>query len=122
MKPLRIGFVPAHREPLDEDWAVEMRRRCLDALLRNSQLEIIVPDERLTKRGCVRDDSEAEKVVVLFREKEIDGLIIGTMTFGDEVSPLAIASAFCDKPILLFGTKEGPFTTDGNRLSDSFCG
>lgn len=24
--------------------------------------------------------------------------------------------------ILLFGTKEGPFTADGNRLSDSFCG
>jgi L-fucose isomerase-like protein len=122
MEPLRIGFVPAHREPFDEDWAVEIRRRCLDAFTQSLQLEIIVPDERLTKGGCVRDDDEAEKVVALFREKKIDGLVIGAMTFGDEVSALALASAFRDKPIFLFGTKEGSFTADGNRRSDSFCG
>jgi len=122
MKPLKIGFVPAHREPFDEDWALKMRRRCLDNFPRNPLMEIIVPDERLTKGGCIRDDGEAEKVIALFREKKIDGLIIGTMTFGDEVSALAVASAFRDKPILLFGTKEGPFTADGNRRSDSFCG
>jgi L-fucose isomerase-like protein len=122
MRTLKIGFVPAHREPFGEDWAVEMRRRCLDAFPHSPQLEIIVPHERLTKGGCVRDDDEAEKVVALFRENEIDGLVIGTMTFGDEVSALAVASAFRDKPVLLFGTKEGPFTPDGNRLSDSFCG
>jgi L-fucose isomerase-like protein len=122
MEVLRIGFVPAHREPFDEEWAEEMRRRCLDAFPNSSRMEIIVPDEKLTKGGCVRDDTEAEKVIDLFKGKEIDGLIIGTMTFGDEVSALAVASAFRDKPVLLFGTKEGSFTTDGNRRSDSFCG
>jgi L-fucose isomerase-like protein len=122
MKPLKIGFVPAHREPFDEAWAAEMRRRCLDVFSHTDQLEIVVPDERLTKGGCLRDDSEAEKVIALFKEKEINGLIIGTMTFGDEVAALAVASAFQDKPIFLFGTKEGPFTKDGNRRSDSFCG
>ncbi|MFC1921287.1 L-fucose/L-arabinose isomerase family protein [Chloroflexota bacterium] len=122
MKALKIGFVPAHREPFDEDWAVEMRCRCLDAFPHSSQLEIIVPDEKLTIGGCVRDDGEAEKVIALFNGKDIDGLIIGTMTFGDEVSALTVASAFRDKPVLLFGTKEGSFTPDGNRRSDSFCG
>jgi L-fucose isomerase-like protein len=122
MEPLRIGFVPAHREPFDEDWASKMRRRCLDAFSSTPQLEIIVPGERLTRGGCVRDDGEAEKVIALFREKKIDGLVIGTMTFGDEVSALSVASAFRDKPVLLFGTKEGPFTSEGNRRSDSFCG
>jgi L-fucose isomerase-like protein len=122
MEPLKIGFVPAHREPFDEGWASKMRRRCLDNFTYNTFMQIIVPDEHLTKGGCVRDDSEAEKVITLFREKKIDGLIIGTMTFGDEVSALTVASAFRDKPILLFGTKEGPFTADGNRRSDSFCG
>jgi L-fucose isomerase-like protein len=122
MEPLKIGFVPAHREPFDEDWASKMRRRCLTVFSRIPRLEIIVPDERLTRGGCVRDDSEAESVITLFKEKKIDGLIIGTMTFGDEVSALTVASAFRDKPVLLFGTKEGPFTPDGNRRSDSFCG
>jgi L-fucose isomerase-like protein len=122
MEPLKIGFVPAHREPFDENWASKMRRRCLDAFRLNPTVQIIVPDEKLTRGGCVRDDGEAEKVVALFKAKEIDGLIIGTMTFGDEVSALAVASAFRDKPVLLFGTKEGSFTSDGNRRSDSFCG
>jgi L-fucose isomerase-like protein len=122
MEPLKIGFVPAHREPFDEDWASKMRRRCLDSFPRGPLMEIIVPDERLTRGGCVRDDNEAEKVIALFGEKKIDGLIIGTVTFGDEVSALSVASAFRDKPVLLFGTKEGPFTADGNRRSDSFCG
>jgi L-fucose isomerase-like protein len=122
MKQLKIGFVPAHREPFDEDWAIKIRRRCLDALSHSSQVEIIVPEEKLTKGGCVRNDDEAEKAIALFREKDINGLIIGTMTFGDEVSALAVASAFRDKPLFLFGTKEGPFTDDGNRRSDSFCG
>ena len=122
MERLKIGFVPAHREPFDQNWAAKMRERCLKAFSQNKMLEIIVPDTQLTQGGCVRDDHEAEKAIALFRENEIDGLIIGTMTFGDEVSALSVASAFRDRPILLFGTKEGPFTADGNRRSDSFCG
>lgn len=122
MENIKIGFVPAHREPFDEDWAAQMRKRCLDVLSRVPQLEIVVPDEQLTRKGCVWDDRDAEKTIRLFREKGIDGLLIGTMTFGDEVSALAIASAFQDLPILLFGTKEGAFTAEGGRRSDSFCG
>jgi L-fucose isomerase-like protein len=122
MNILRIGFVPAHRAPFDEEWAAAMRKRCLDAFPGSPLVKIIVPDKEFTKRGCVRDDEEAERVIEFFRKTGIDGLIIGTMTFGDEVSALSIASAFRDKPILLFGTKEGPFTADGNRKSDSFCG
>lgn len=122
METLKIGFVPAHREPFDESWAAKMQKRCLDAFPSGPLLRIIVPDEKLTKGGCVRDDSEAGKVIDLFKKSGIDGLIIGAMTFGDEVSALSIVSAFRELPVLLFGTKEGPFTADGNRRSDSFCG
>ncbi|NLE09125.1 MAG: hypothetical protein GX631_07730, partial [Dehalococcoidales bacterium] len=122
MKKIRLGFVPAHREPFDENWAEAMRKRCLDSFAGIEGVEIIVPDKKLTKNGCVRNDDEAEKTIALFAEKGIDGLLIGTMTFGDEVAALSVASAFQDLPILLFGTKEGPFTADGGRRSDSFCG
>lgn len=122
MDKLKIGFVPAHREPFNEDWAVDMRRRCLSALKKVPNVEIIVPDEKLTPHGLVRDDTDADKAISLFREKEISGLMVGTMTFGDEVAALAIATAFQDLPVLLFGTREGAFTVDGNRRSDSFCG
>ena len=122
MEKIRIGFIPAHREPFDDDWAARMRKRCLDALAKIPQLEIVAPDGKLTAGGLVRDDGDADKVIKLFKTMVIQGLIIGTMTFGDEVSALSIASAFEGLPLMLFGTKEGPFTADGNRLSDSFCG
>jgi len=122
MEKVRIGFVPAHRDPFDEAWAAQMRRRCLDILSKVPWLEIIAPDKTTTPLGLVRDDEDAEKAINLFRSKRIQGLIIGTMTFGDEVSALAVASAFRKLPILLFGTLEGDFKADGGRRSDSFCG
>jgi L-fucose isomerase-like protein len=118
---VKIGFVPAHREPFDEEWAIEMRKRCLTTFSKVEVMDLVVPEET-TRNGLVRDDGDAEKTIHLFKEAKIDGLIIGTMTFGDEVSALAVASAFSSKPILLFGTKEGPFKPDGGRKSDAFCG
>jgi L-fucose isomerase-like protein len=99
-----------------------MRKRCLDALNKIPHLEVVAPDGRLTQGGLVRDDGDADRVIRLFKAGDIQGLLIGTMTFGDEVSALSIASAFEGIPLMLFGTKEGPFTADGNRRSDSFCG
>ena len=122
MDKLRIGFVPAHREPFDDKWAVQMRKRCLDAFAGVPQLEVVVPDGKLTAGGLVRDDGDAVKVINLFKARHIQGLVIGTMTFGDEVSALSVASAFTGLPLMIFGTREGPFTSDGNRRSDSFCG
>lgn len=122
MENVKIGFIPAHRDPFDENWAAEMRKRCQKAMAKIPGLEIVAPDEKLTRKGLVRDDGDAGKTIRLFREKGIDGLIIGTMTFGDEISALSIASAFQDLPLLLFGTKEGAFTEQGSRRSDSFCG
>jgi len=121
----RIGFVPAHRVPFSEDWAVDMRHRVLKALepiCKDLNMEVVVPDKALTENGLVRDDGDAEKVERLFKDKEVAGIIIGTMTFGDEISAITVAERMSEMPVLLFGTKEGAFTEDGNRRSDSFCG
>jgi L-fucose isomerase-like protein len=121
----RIGFVPAHRVPFSEDWAVDMRRRVLKALepiCKNLDIGVVVPDKALTENGLVRNDKDAEKVIKLFKDKEVAGIIIGTMTFGDEISAITVAERMPELPVLLFGTKEGAFTPDGNRRSDSFCG
>jgi L-fucose isomerase-like protein len=122
MDTIRIGFVPAHRQSLSEEWAGQMRQKCLKVFTKIPGLKIIVPDGELTEGGFVRNIAEAEKVINFFREEGIDGLIIGTMNFGDEISTLTIASAFRDKPQLLFGTKEAEVPPCGVRISDSFCG
>lgn len=122
MEKIKLGFVPAHRVPFNEDWAAKMRQRCLVSFAKIPGLEIIVPDEKLTDRGFVRNDAEAAKVIRYFQDKGIDGLIIGAVTFGDEVAALAVAQAFREKPVFLFGTKEAAITPEGLRSSDSFCG
>ena len=121
MEKVTIGFVPAHRDPFDEAWAIDMRRRTLEALSQADGLEVIVPDENWTQNGLLRDDSDADAVIDLFSNAGVSGVIIGTMTFGDEISAVSVAEAL-GVPVLLFGTKEGDFTADGNRRSDSFCG
>jgi L-fucose isomerase-like protein len=121
MDKIRLGFIPSHRYPFDEEWAVEMRRRTIDTLGAVPGVEIVVPSVGLIHNGLVRDDTGARATIDLFAQRGVQGIIIGTMTFGDEVSAVSIAEAL-DVPVLVFGTKEGPFTSDGGRRSDAFCG
>ena len=71
MKTTKLGFVPAHREPFDESWAMQMRQRCLDVFSKIPGLEVICPNEKMTTGGLVRSDGDAEKTIKLFQEKEI---------------------------------------------------
>ncbi len=86
------------------------------------EIELIYPDKELTDGGLVTFMEDAKKVIKLFKEKDIKGLLIGMMTFGEEIPNLLVAEAFSNLPVQIFSTKEGPFTGDGNRKSDSFCG
>ncbi|MCJ7666536.1 MAG: hypothetical protein MUO59_07370, partial [Actinobacteria bacterium] len=118
-----IGFVPSHRSPFNKEWAINMRDRVIKSIEKNIEdIELICPDKKLTDGGLVTFAEDAEKAIKLFKEKDIKGLIIGMMTFGEEIPNLLIAEAFDGIPVQVFGTKEGPFTEDGNRKSDSFCG
>ena len=120
---VKIGFVPSHRVPFNEEWAIEMRNRVIKSINKSlPEIELIYPDDKLTDGGLVTFEKDAEKVIDLFKQKEIEGLLIGMMTFGEELPNLTIADAFDKLPMQIFGTREGPFTEDGNRKSDSFCG
>lgn len=124
MGEVKIGFVPAHREPFDEDWAVKMKKGVLKALgpLSEKGIRIVPPDEHITKNGLVRDEKDEEKVLAYFKDKKLSGIMIGAMTFGDEISAATLAQSMAELPVLLFSTKEGPFTAEGSRKSDAFCG
>lgn len=124
----KLGFIPSHRYPFDEDWAVEVRRRTIEAIAKIDAVDLVVPDERLTRNGLVRGMEDVEAVKKLFRDERVDGVLIGCMTFGDENSAVDIAvsvkhdAALMYKPVLVFPTKEPPFAPDGGRSSDAFCG
>lgn len=122
MRTVKLGFVPLHRYPFDEKWGVEIRRRIIESISRIPGVQLIYPSEDLTKMGLVWDDDDAEKVIDLFKREKVDGLLIGTMTFGDELAGARVAEEFKGFPIAVFGTKEPETLPGGFRRSDSFCG
>lgn len=121
VEKVKLGLVPLHRDPFDESWARKLRDRTIAALSSVGELSLVYPEDGLTKNGLVRDDDDAKKVIELFTSQKVQGLILGTMTFGDEVAGASIAQAL-RVPALVFGTKEPPISSEGFRSSDSFCG
>ncbi|MCX8187494.1 MAG: L-fucose/L-arabinose isomerase family protein [Nitrososphaeria archaeon] len=122
MRTVKLGFVPLHRYPFDEKWGVEIRRRVIESVSKIPGVRLIYPGEDLTKMGLVWDDDDAEKVIDFFKSEKVDGLLIGTMTFGDELAGARVAEEFKGYPIAVFGTKEPEPLPGGFRRSDSFCG
>lgn len=127
MSTVRLGFVPAKRDSraYSDEWAMEMKRRTIAALADVPGLEIVTPDEQLTQAGVVRNDDDARKVIKLFREKSVDGILIGGMDFSDEISACLVAEGLPGVPVLVFATEESPdlfLPTMEAQTSDSFCG
>ncbi|MCD6536136.1 MAG: L-fucose/L-arabinose isomerase family protein [Thaumarchaeota archaeon] len=122
MRKVKLGFVPLHRYPFDEKWGAEIRERTIREISKMQFIDLVYPDENLTKMGLVWDDDDAEKVISLFKRENVEGLLIGTMTFGDELAGARVAEEFKGYPIAIFGTKEPEVLPGGFRRSDSFCG
>jgi L-fucose isomerase-like protein len=123
MQKVKVGFVPSHRVPFGEDWAADMRARCLKEMGKVPGLEVVAPDASMTQGGVVRNLQDARKVVKLFKDREVVGVVVGGMTFGHEISAVGGVLANLPRgiPVLHFATK-GKVAEDGSRPSDSWCG
>lgn len=124
MRSVKIGFIPSHREPFGEEWAVQMRARCIEQLRLVPGLKLVAPNESLTHNGLVRSIEEGERARELFLREQVAGVIVGGMTFGHETSAVGvtIAGMPAGTPVLQFATKGAPIGPEGTRASDSWCG
>ncbi|MCD6300744.1 MAG: hypothetical protein J7L82_01580 [Staphylothermus sp.] len=124
MKRITLGLVLLHRYPFDENWAVRLKNWFIESIEKNfgEYVELVYASEANTKMGLVIDDDDAEKIVKLFHEKVVDGIVMITLTFGDELAGAYVAERFKGKPIIVFATKEPQVLPGGFRRSDSFCG
>lgn len=124
MEKIRIGFVPLHRYPFDETWAQELKKRFINVIEQRFRdfVELVYPTEKDVKMGLVTDDEDAEKTIKLFRERGVEGIVLSTLTFGDELAGARVAEEFRGAPIIVFATKEPEAIPGGFRRSDSFCG
>src|SRR5579862_2035367 len=105
-KPVKLGFIPANRGFFSPVLAAKMRREAIEAM-EEQGIQVVVPDSNETKAGCVENIKEAELAAKLFRQADVDGIVIGAVNFGDEqAAAWAVKKARLNVPILIFGCEE----------------
>jgi len=119
---LKLGFIPANRGFFSAELAAAMRRQTIDAMEKQG-IEVVVPGEDQTKVGCVENRREAELCAELFRARDVQGIVIGAVNFGDEqAAAWTVRQARLDVPVLIFGCQEEEVLTPKTRRRDAFCG
>ncbi|MCX7800299.1 MAG: L-fucose/L-arabinose isomerase family protein [Fimbriimonadales bacterium] len=122
LKKIKLGFIPANRGFFSSALAAKMRGQAI-AAMESLGIEVVVPSEEQTKVGCVMSIAEAEVAARLFREANVDGIVIGAVNFGDEQSAAwAVKKAGLNVPVLIFGCQEEETLTMQTPRRDSFCG
>jgi L-fucose isomerase-like protein len=119
---MKIGLIPANRGFFSDELAVKMRNATVLAMEKVG-LEVIVPDSSLTKLGCVETLEEAQKTGRLFRDEDVQGIIVAAVNFGDEQAvAFTIKEARLNVPVLIFGCQEEEVLKPTTARRDSFCG
>jgi len=77
--------------------------------------------EGINEVGVLYNDQDAQKVIKLFRDQEVDGILLINANFGNEEVAGHVARAL-KKPILLWAPLDDEFASDGMRFTDSQCG
>ncbi|NQU39715.1 MAG: L-fucose/L-arabinose isomerase family protein [Lentisphaerae bacterium] len=121
-RPPVLGFIPASRGFFDATLALRMREQAIEAF-EAMGVELVYPSLEQTRNGCVESRAETELVGALFRERGVDGIVVGAMNFGDEQGvALTVKAADLGVPVLIFGCQEEQALRPGMKRRDSFCG
>ncbi|MHB0935640.1 MAG: L-fucose/L-arabinose isomerase family protein [Armatimonadota bacterium] len=121
-KNVKIGFIPANRGFFSNALAAEMRAKTIEALEKQG-IEVVVPSEQMTNVGCVEGYKEAKIVAKMFREADVDGILVGAVNFGDESGvALTVKMAELNVPVMIFGCQETGRLSLQMERRDSFCG
>ena len=121
-RKVRLGFIPANRGFFSDELAAKMRKQTL-AVLKEAGAAVVVPSTKDTKVGCVETLDEAIKVGRMFREAQVEGIIVSAVNFGDEQGvALTIKESGLRVPILIVGCQEEEVLTPTTERRDSFCG
>jgi L-fucose isomerase-like protein len=124
---VKIAFAPTYRFEYSA-WCGKMHEESLAALKTMEGVEIVcfssanqAPDE--LKSGAFNSLAAADAAAEYFISRNVDGLILCPLDFGDERSAAKIAERLA-VPVLLCATKEPAARSDASlsRISDSYCG
>ena len=78
-----LGFIPANRGFFSSELAAKMRKQAVDAMQKLG-IDVVVPSQQQTEVGCVATRAEAELCAELFRQHNVQGIVVGAVNFGEE--------------------------------------
>ncbi|HOF18069.1 MAG TPA: fucose isomerase [Phycisphaerae bacterium] len=121
-RKIKLGFIPANRGFFSDKLAAEMRGDTIK-ILKSAGANVVVPSPKDTKVGCVETIDEAMLVGRMFREQQVDGIVVNCVNFGDEKGvAVTLKESHLRVPILMVGAQETEALTPTTARRDSFCG
>lgn len=119
---VKLGLVASNRDCFSDQLAASARRDAIEAMI-EAGVDVVAPDESLTKVGCVENLAEAEAAGKLFRDEDVAGIVVLAANFGDERSAAqAVKAAGLNVPVLLVGCQEDEPLTPTTMRRDACCG
>lgn len=117
-----LGFIPANRGFFSSELAAKMRGEAVEAMEKLG-IDVVVPSPQQTEVGCVQSLAEAEICAEMFRSRNMQGIVVGAVNFGEEQSVAhTIRKAALDVPVMIFGCQEEEVLRKNTQRRDSFCG
>jgi len=121
-RKVKLGFIAANRGFFSDALAAKMRKETIK-VLREAGATVVVPSSKDTKIGCVETLDEALKVGRMFRERQVEGIVVSAVNFGDEQGvAVTIKESGLNVPVLIVGCQEEEVLTPQTERRDSFCG
>jgi L-fucose isomerase-like protein len=119
-----LGLIIGNRAGFPDGLVVEGRAVLLRRL-EEIGVDVVTPDESLTRLGAVDNWEDAQKCAHFFRAESdrIDGILVSLPNFGDEKAVAdTIRLANLDVPILVHAFPDDLERLSFERRRDSFCG
>jgi L-fucose isomerase-like protein len=117
----KLGFAPTRRpNPVfSPEWARQQKKR-IEAKLKEWEIDYIGLDW-LNEEGMLSEGVDAYRVAKRFKAEGVDALFVPHCNFGSETAVGTLAREV-DKPLLLWGPRDGTPPPEGRRLADTQCG
>lgn len=124
-KKLVIGLAPTRRDTRDFELRFAHERKAavekrIGEIAQRLGAEVVNVDF-LNEEGLMIFPSDAEKVAEVFRQKQVDCVIVPHVNFGAEET-VALLGKLVGKPLLLWGPRDDTPPACGPRQTDTQCG
>jgi len=118
--PLKLGFLPTHREGVFELAAAARQKQVIARKLDELKVDYVGIDW-LNEYGLMYRATDAEAVAERWRREGVDAVFAAHCNFGEETAVGRVCKLL-DKPVLLWGPRDEAPGPNGERDRDTQCG